>query len=311
MKIRNFIFGISLICAICFSSCSDGSSSSDSDDTSSRVLDLRIKKDGVIYNPSRKIKKEGEYAEITKTDRVECAAVEGGIKFSITPPKGTTYISIQRIEENGLYSTKLDVPLISNEQFSFLYPLCEPGEKYKFCVKIEIGDRLNAYEDFLTITATDGIGDIDYSNLKSSRHLNLSYDGTKPTCQIIDCIPPEAKNVKAFISYSVTNSSTINWDATDIDNEVLWLGNYKGDVQEIISSEELYEAVDRTPNNIAYCSNKYNTELLSKGFKYFLDSSNKSHLIAQYAYSFELEMEGQENFMWRTASIDSEPIKIK
>ncbi|HAZ95750.1 hypothetical protein [uncultured Treponema sp.] len=306
MKIRNFIFGIALICSICFTSCSDGSSSSDSNDTSSRVLDLRIKKDGVAYNPSREIKREGENAEITKTDRVEVAAVEGGIKFSITPPEETTYILIQRIEENGLYSTKLDVPLNSAKEF--IYPLCEPGEKYKFCVRIETGDRLNAYEDFLTITATDGIGDIDYSNLKSSRHLNLSYDGTKPTCQIIDCIPPEAKNVKAFISYSVTNSNTINWDATDSANEVLWLGNYKGDVSEIISSEELYEAKDyssENPNVDGYYKNP------DQPFKYFLDNSNKSYLFAQYTYTFELEMEGQENFMWRTASIDSEPIRIK
>ncbi len=308
MKIRNFIFGIALISAICFSSCSDGSSSSDSDDTSSRVLDLRIKKNGVVYNSSREIKKEGESTEITKTDRVEVTAVEGGIKFSITPPTGTTYILIQRIEENGLYSTKLDVPLISNEKFSFIYPLCEPGEKYKFNVRIETGNRLDAYEDFLTITATDGIGDIDYSNLKTSRHLNLSYDGTKPTCQIIDCIPPEAKNVKTFISYSVTNSNTIDWDATDTANEVLWLGNYKGDVSEIISSEELSEAKDYSSNNPdtdGYYSNP------SKPFKYFLGNSNKSYLFAQYTYSFELEMEGQENFIWRTASIDSEPIRIK
>lgn len=306
MKIRNFIFGIALICAICFTSCSDGSSSSDSDEASSRVLDLRIKKDGVAYNPSREIKREGENAEITKTDRVEVVAVEGGIKFSITPPEETTYILIQRIEENGLYSTKLDVPLNSAKEF--IYPLCEPGEKYKFCVRIETGDRLNAYEDFLTITATDGIGDIDYSNLKSSRHLNLSYNGTKPTCQIIDCIPPEAKNVKAFISYSVTNSNTINWDATDSANEVLWFGNYKGDVSEIISSEELYEAKDyssENPNVDGYYKNP------DQPFKYFLDNSNKSYLFAQYTYTFELEMEGQENFMWRTASIDSEPIRIK
>ena len=308
MKIRNFIFGIALICAICFTSCSDGSNSSDSDEASSRVLDLRIKKNGVAYNPSREIKREGENSEITKTARAEVAAIEGGIKFSITPPEGTTYILIQRIEENGLYSTKLDLKSIPNEQFGFIYPLCEPGEKYKFCVRIETGDRLNAYEDFLTITATDGIGDIDYSNLKSSRHLNLSYDGTKPTCQIIDCIPPEAKNVKAFISYSVTNSSTINWDATDSANEVLWIGNYEGDVSEIISSEELYEAKDyssENPNVDGYYKNP------EQPFKYFLDNSNKSYLFAQYTYTFELEMEGQENFMWRTASIDSEPIKIK
>jgi hypothetical protein len=103
MKIRNFIFGISLICAICFSSCSDGSSSSDSDDTesttndtSAKVLDLRIKKNGVVHNSSRSIENA---AEITQTAHVKATAVSGGIQFEIALPSDATYLEIRRLED--------------------------------------------------------------------------------------------------------------------------------------------------------------------------------------------------------------------
>ena len=96
MKIRNFIFGIAFICAICFTSCSDGSSSSESNDTSSRVLDLRIKKNGVVYNSSRSIENA---AEITQTDHVKATAVSGGIQFEIALPSDASYLEIRRLED--------------------------------------------------------------------------------------------------------------------------------------------------------------------------------------------------------------------
>ncbi|HAZ97698.1 MAG TPA: hypothetical protein DCW73_11020, partial [Treponema sp.] len=96
MKIRNFVFGIALISALCFTSCSDGSSSSDSNDTSSRILDLRIKKNGVVHNSSRSIENA---AEITQTTHVKATAVSGGIQFEIDIPKYTTYLEITRLED--------------------------------------------------------------------------------------------------------------------------------------------------------------------------------------------------------------------
>ena len=110
MKIRNFVFGIALICAICFTSCSDGSSSSDSNgtenttngtestttDTRSKILDLRIKKDGVVYNPSRSIENA---AEITQTAHVKATAVSGGIQFEIALPSDASYLEIRRLED--------------------------------------------------------------------------------------------------------------------------------------------------------------------------------------------------------------------
>ena len=61
--------------------------------------------------------------------------------------------------------------------------------------------------EIITITATDGIGDINYSNLKS-RHIDLSYDGTKPTVKVSNVIPPEGDNVETRIGYYAQNSST-------------------------------------------------------------------------------------------------------
>ncbi len=340
MKIRNFIFGIALISAICFSSCSDGSSSSDSDSTenttSAKVLDLRIKKNGVVYNSSRSIESA---AEITQTAHVKAAAVSGGIQFEISLPENATYLEIRRLEDiegtEDFWTTRCEVQNIwyyAGQTYTFVYPLCEPGEKYKFNIGIETtenGVTTTLPQEIIIITATDGIGDIDYSNLKS-RHIDLSYDGTKPTVKVLNVIPPEGENVKTRIGYYAQNSSTEqNWN-----NDALWFGNYVGDKSDTISSSELYNAKDYTDpeNQVSYEKDvkvwtskddgetweideeatKEGQELLATGFSYFLESTNKSCLFAQYAYTFEVkEMENSERYVWRTAILDSDIIKIK
>lgn len=235
MKIRNFIFGISLVSAICFSSCSDGSSSSDSNDaentTSAKVLDLRIKKNGVVYNSSRSIENA---AEITQTDHVKATAVSGGIQFEIALPSDASYLEIRRLEDiegmEDFWTTRCELQdawQYKGQTYKFVYPLCEPGEKYKFNIGIETTTINNVTttlpEEIIIITATDGIGDIDYSNLKS-RHIDLSYDGTKPTVKVLNVIPPEGDNVGTRIAYYAKNSST----ETDWNNDVIWFGNYFG-----------------------------------------------------------------------------------
>lgn len=336
MKIRNFIFGISLICAICFSSCSDGSSSSDSNETSSRVLDLRIKKNGVVHNSSRSIENA---AEITQTANVKATAVSGGIQFEIDIPKNTTYLEIRRLEDiegtEDFWTTRCEPQNIwyyAGQTYTFVYPLCEPGEKYKFNIGIETtenGVTTTLPEEIIIITATDGIGDIDYSNLKS-RHIDLSYDGTKPTVKVLNVIPPEGENVKTRIGYYAQNSST----EQDWNNDAIWFGNYFGKKSDTISSSELHDAKDYTyPDNPIYYSKdskiltsqddgktweedeeatKECQELLKTGFSHFLKSTNKSCLFAQYAYTFEVnEMENPERYVWRTAILDSDIIKVK
>lgn len=337
MKIRNFIFGIALICAICFTSCSDGSSSSESNDTSSRVLDLRIKKNGVVHNSSRSIENA---AEITQTAHVKATAVSGGIHFEIALPSDATYLEIRRLEDiegmEDFWTTRCELQdawKYKGQTYKFVYPLCEPGEKYKFNIGIETTTINNVTttlpEEIIIITATDGIGDIDYSNLKS-RHIELSYDGTKPTVKVLNVIPPEGDNVETRIGYYAKNSST----ETDWNNDTIWFGNYIGDKSETISSTKLHNAKDYTnPNSPVYYeedskilksedggknwkideeATKECQELLATGFSYFLKSTNKSYLFAQYAYTFEVnEMENPERYVWRTAILDSDIIKVK
>lgn len=336
MKIRNFIFGIALICSICFTSCSDGSSSSDSDDTSSRVLDLRIKKNGVVHNSSRSIENA---AEITQTVHVKAAAVSGGIQFEIKLPSDASYLEIRRLEDiegtEDFWTTRCEPQNIwyyAGQTYTFVYPLCEPGEKYKFNIGIETtenGVTTTLSEEIIIITATDGIGDIDYSNLKS-RHIDLSYDGTKPTVKVLNVIPPEGENVKTRIGYYAQNSST----GSDWKNDTIWFGNYVGDKSDTISSSELYNAKDYTDpdNQVSYEKDtviwiskddgqtwekdeeamKECQELLATGFSYFFESTKKSCLLAQYAYTFEVkEMENPERYVWRTAILDSDIIKVK
>lgn len=337
MKIRNFIFGIALICAICFTSCSDGSSSSDSNETSSRVLDLRIKKNGVVHNSSRSIENA---AEITQTAHVKATAVSGGIQFEIALPSDASYLEIRRLEDiegmEDFWTTRCELQdawQYKGQTYKFVYPLCEPGEKYKFNIGIQVTDEKQNSKDLdaeiIIITATDGIGDIDYSNLKS-RHIDLSYDGTKPTVKVLNVIPPEGDNVGTRIGYYAQNSNTESgWK-----NDTIWFGNYIGDKSETISSTKLHNAKDYTnPNSPVYYeedskilksedggknwkideeATKECQELLATGFSYFLKSTNKSYLFAQYAYTFEVnEMETPERYVWRTAILDSDIIKVK
>ena len=327
MKIRNFIFGISLICAICFSSCSDGSSSSDSDDTesttndtSAKVLDLRIKKNGVVYNPSRSIENA---AEITQTTHVKATAVSGGIQFEIALPSDATYLEIRRLEDiegmEDFWTTRCELTnawYYAGQTYTFVYPLCEPGEKYKFNIGIQVTDEKQNSKDLdaeiIIITATDGIGDINYSNL-TSRHIDLSYDGTKPTVKVLNVIPPEGDNVGTRIAYYAKNSST----ETDWNNDVIWFGNYLGKKTDTdtVSSTKLHDAKDYTnpKNPVYYLEDKEECqELLATGFSHFLESTNKSYLFVQYAYTFEVnEMENPERYVWRTAILDSDIIKVK
>lgn len=337
MKIRNFIFGIALVSALCFTSCSDGSSSSDSNETSSRVLDLRIKKNGVVHNSSRSIENA---AEITQTAHVKATAVSGGIQFEIALPSDASYLEIRRLEDiegmEDFWTTRCELQnawYYAGKTYTFVYPLCEPGEKYKFNIGIQVTDEKQNSKDLdaeiIIITATDGIGDIDYSNLKS-RHIDLSYDGTKPTVKVLNVIPPEGDNVETRIGYYAQNSNT----ESDWKNDTIWFGNYIGDKSETISSTKLHNAKDYTnPNSPVYYeedskilksedggknwkideeATKECQELLATGFSYFLKSTNKSYLFAQYAYTFEVnEMENPERYVWRTAILDSDIIKVK
>ncbi|MEE3409928.1 MAG: BspA family leucine-rich repeat surface protein [Treponema sp.] len=83
----------------------------------------------------------------------------------------------------------------SKNEFTCLYPLCEPGERYVFLVQLEPRDVDNHREDivkeFISVIALDGVGDIDYSYLSEERKVDLQFDGTKPIATALNFTPPE------------------------------------------------------------------------------------------------------------------------
>ena len=168
------------------------------------------------------------------------------------------------------------------------YPLCESGERYVFKVQIEPID-VNTYRDYqryewLVVDALGGVGDIDYSNINVGRHCNLTYDGTKPALKLVDCIAPNAKNVKPLIAYFVTDStdeSAIDWETS---NATKWLYEHEGSFK--IPQKEIEE------------------------FKYKLVYSGKSRFFAQFFFSFEVDASSGIK-QWRTAGIDSQIVSFR
>lgn len=191
--VKTFFALAAISLALC--SCSDsGSSGSDGDiGTENRVLDLRIQNGGV----ARWIEKEVSGTYEAETDLVKVTAESDGMHFTIKNPatlagsdekyqSGCNWIGVYRLENIGgkeIQTTlaRLDKspfdsaykdengqwwPKTPDESISFVYPLCEAGEQYKFKVQIEplkgAGESLvreNGYFHYLTLTAKGGIGE--------------------------------------------------------------------------------------------------------------------------------------------------------
>lgn len=176
------------------------------------VLDLRIKKNGNVSTTrttrnNATVNPDGS----VQTTHVKAEAVTGGILFTITKPTDATYddgfgyVAIYR-EEAGVRTTYCVLPWGVTSYEPILYPFCEPGESYDFLIQIEStysndNGRVDQYIERMTITATDGIGDIDYSNVNDKQWLTASQNGSDTTVNLVDCIPPEAANVVTYVSY--------------------------------------------------------------------------------------------------------------
>lgn len=183
-------------------------------------------------------------------------------------------------------------------QVECFYPLCEPGERYVFKVQIEPSDvnTYRAYQryEWLAVTALGGIGDIDYSNINAERHCDLSYDGTKPIVKLVDCIAPNAKNVKTLIGFFVTdsvNGSEVDWETP---NATIWFNDYNG------TSENDNEIA--TENVVTYFGQGTFNDMLEK--------SGKKRFFAQYFFSFEVN-EGSGISFWKTAGVDSQIVSFR
>lgn len=320
--VKTFFALAAISLALC--SCSDsGSSGSDGDTgTENRVLDLRIQNGGV----ARWIEKEVSGTYEAETDLVKVTAESDGMHFTIKNPatlagsdekykEGCNWIGVYRLENIGgeEIQTTLAVvdklpfepgyedengqwwPKTPDESISFVYPLCEAGEQYKFKVQIEPQrgldengienpvDRDHGYFHYLTLTAKGGIGDIDYSNLKNGEWVFASYSDNKATVWIENVIPPQDSVVKNVGTYIDIFYGDKDWDTP---GKTDWYCSYKNPsaVKENVSIE--LERWDGKP--ISELSNTF---------------------FAQYNFTFEIPDCPQVS-QWRTVTLESDLVSL-
>ena len=320
--VKTFFALAAISLALC--SCSDsGSSGSDGDNgTENRVLDLRIQNGGV----ARWIEKEVSGTYEAETDLVKVTAESDGMHFTIKNPatlagsdekykEGCNWIGVYRLENIGgeEIQTTLAVvdklpfepgyedengqwwPKTPDESISFVYPLCEAGEQYKFKVQIEPQrgldengienpvDRDHGYSQYLTLTAKGGIGDIDYSNLKNGEWVFASYSDNKATVWIENVIPPQDSVVKNVGTYIDIFYGDKDWDTP---GKTDWYCSYKNPsaVKENVSIE--LERWDGKP--ISELSNTF---------------------FAQYNFTFEIPDCPQVS-QWRTVTLESDLVSL-
>lgn len=193
-------------------------------------IDLRIKNGTDLY-AAKSISYEGNIAgDAVVTPHVAAKAVSSGIQFDITCPTDPCYsqgfgtVLIYRIEndENTTGAT-LD-SWYKSGTLSFVYPLCEAGEAYRFKVQIEPTDLNNnrdfQYYEYIDITAKGGIGDINYSNINARKWVTAGYANNAPTVKIENCIPPDAKDVKTYVAFFAGNG---DWETN---NATVWFDYY-------------------------------------------------------------------------------------
>ncbi|MBP5446948.1 MAG: BspA family leucine-rich repeat surface protein, partial [Treponema sp.] len=150
-----------------------------------------------------------------QTSHVKVENIAGGLKFTITRPDddlfnpdkggGISWAAITRCEYiNGEFTNWSTAAPLSwwdgQSTFTCVYPLCEPAERYVFLVHLEPRDvdnyREEIVEEYISVIALDGVGDIDYSYLDESRKVDLRFDGTKPIATALNFTPP--KNITDF-----------------------------------------------------------------------------------------------------------------
>ena len=320
--VKTFFALAAISLALC--SCSDsGSSGRDGDSgTENRVLDLRIQNGGV----ARWIEKEVSGTYEAETDLVKVTAESDGMHFTIKNPatlegsdekyqSGCNWIGVYRLETIGgeEIQTPLAVvdklpfepgyedengqwwPKTPDESISFVYPLCEAGEQYKFKVQIEPQrgldengienpvDRDHGYFHYLTLTAKGGIGDIDYSNLKNGEWVFASYSDNKATVWIENVIPPQDSVVKNVGTYIDIFYGDKDWDTP---GKTDWYCSYKNPsaVKENVSIE--LERWDGKP--ISELSNTF---------------------FAQDNFTFEIPDCPQVS-QWRTVTLESDLVSL-
>lgn len=320
--VKTFFALAAISLALC--SCSDsGSSGSDGDSgTENRVLDLRIQNGGV----ARWIEKEVSGTYEAETDLVKVTAESDGMHFTIKNPatlagsdekykEGCNWIGVYRLENIGgeEIQTTLAVvdkspfepgyedengqwwPKTPDESISFVYPLCEAGEQYKFKVQIEPQrgldengienpvDRDHGYFHYLTLTAKGGIGDIDYSNLKNGEWVFASYSDNKATVWIENVIPPQDSVVKNVGTYIDIFYGDKDWNTP---GKTDWYC--------------LYENPSAVKENVSIELERWDGKPISELSNTFF---------AQYNFTFEIPDCPQVS-QWRTVTLESDLVSL-
>lgn len=320
--VKTFFALAAISLALC--SCSDsGSSGSDGDSgTENRVLDLRIQNGGV----ARWIEKEVSGTYEAETDLVKVTAESDGMHFTIKNPatlagsdekyqSGCNWIGVYRLETIGgkEIQTTLAVvdkspfepgyedengqwwPKTPDESISFVYPLCEAGEQYKFKVQIEPQrgldengienpvDREHGYRQYLTLTAKGGIGDINYSNLKNGEWVFASYSDNKATVWIENVIPPQDSVVKNVGTYIDIFYGDKDWNTP---GKTDWYC--------------LYENPSAVKENVSIELERWDGKPISELSNTFF---------AQYNFTFEIPDCPQVS-QWRTVTLESDLVSL-
>ena len=321
--VKLFLAFAAISLALCSCSDSGSSGSDDNSGTENRVLDLRIQNGGV----ARWIENSASGNYEAHTDLVSVTAESDGMHFTIKNPanlegsdkkyeKGCNWIGVYRLENIGGEEIQTTLAVVDTSPFytgywdennqwqstksaddsiSFVYPLCEAGEQYKFKVQIEPQrgvdengienpiDREHGYWHYLTLTAKGGIGDINYSNLKNGEWTFVSYSDNKATVWIENVIPPQDSVVKNVGTYIDIFYGDKDWDTP---GKTDWYCNYE-------NPDEVEKSVS--------------IELERWDGKAIQELSNT--FFAQYTFTFEVPDCPQVS-QWRTVTLESDLVSI-
>lgn len=208
---------------------------------------------------------------------------------------GINWVGIARCEyingELNDWTTAASLPAWewsgSQNTFTCIYPLCEPAERYVFLVTIQPTNprdhREYQKDEYLSVIALEGVGDIDYSHLDGTAKLDLQFDGTKPVATISNYEKPENLTVFDKDFYSVVEyEAGIKGNET---NASYGIGNVeeKGFV------------------------NSFDKDYWSGRFKALVKAKGKDSFYARYYLKFKVPgSEGINEF--RTITVDSSSV---
>ena len=191
------------------------------------------------------------------------------------------------VKSNG-GTTRAELAIDNNvDTWTCFYPLCEAGERYIFDVEFLPNEdsyhREAVINEWVSITAQGGIGDIDYSTLNENRRLNLTYDGEKPISTISNYGPPvlpaSANNLASVIEYF---AGTTEWKP----GTTYWIAGYRQDASNMVFNkdpciEELKTWASPEEVELYRTSRCFNATVRSKGKNQFFSEQFYKFLLPE------------------------------